>query len=157
MGLFISTKAQISSFSDVEGQHPEGYFIVALDSNPQCPLEWLPSGLLFITHLQFWLIWVYFYCFLLPLLTDCGAINRNHFHWHDVTFLLKPGSFPSVNVWGCHLLGGLCQKPQSCFNTSHSPWLYVIHHLILSSSEVVTRVALLVSPYCLFQSILPIS
>lgn len=156
MGLFVSTKVQISSFSDVEGQHPQGYFIVALDSNPQSPWEWLQSGLLFITHLQFWLIWVYFYCFLLPLLTDCGDINRNHFHWHDVTFLLKPGSFPSVNGWGCHLRGGLCQKPQSYFNTPHSPWLYAIHHLILFSSEVVTHVALLVSSYCRFPSILSI-
>lgn len=53
MGLFISTKVQISSCADVEGQHPQGYFIVALDSNPQCPWEWQQPELLFITHLQF--------------------------------------------------------------------------------------------------------
>lgn len=65
---------------DVGRQNPWGYFIVVLDSNSQSPWEWLQSGLLFITDLQFWLICVYFYYFLLPLLTDCSDINRNHFH-----------------------------------------------------------------------------
>lgn len=129
--------------TNAESKCPQGDFILTSSHDSQNWRNWTGSSgdlwLLLIPDLQFGIVWMYFHFFLLPLwteFTDCGYINGNYFWWHNVTFLLKPGSFPILNEWGCHLPSGLCQKPRGYPDIICSPWLRLIHHQVLLFSSL---------------------